>query len=124
MAVTTVSEFKLLIGGDWVESVSGEWTEVTNPATGQVVGRVPKGTAADVDRAVKSAREAFNDARWRGQWLPERVAVLNRLADLIEEHLEELVRLEVAQTGTAIKFRRDNDMPFAPDNLRQMATAA
>jgi betaine-aldehyde dehydrogenase len=57
-------------------------------------------------------------------WLPDRVAVLERLADLIEAHLPELVALEVAQTGTALKFRRDNDMPFAADNLRQMATAA
>ena len=55
--------------------------------------------------------------------MPERVAILNRLADLIEANMDELVALEVAQTGTAIKFRRDNDMPFAPDNLRFFATA-
>jgi betaine-aldehyde dehydrogenase len=52
------------------------------------------------------------------------VAILERLADLIEEHLDELVDLEVGQTGTAVKFRQDNDMPFAADNLRHMATAA
>ncbi len=124
MAVASVTELRMLIGGEWVESVSGQWTDVRSPATGQVVGRVPKGTAADVDRAVAAAREAFDDARWRGQWLPMRCAVINRLADLIERDLEELVALEVAQTGTAIKFRSSNDIPFAPDNLRQMAAAA
>ena len=76
-----------------------------------------------MDRAVKAAREAFADGRWRSLWIPERVAILNRLADLIEADMDELVALEVAQTGTAIKFRRDNDMPFAPDNLRFFATA-
>jgi betaine-aldehyde dehydrogenase len=123
MAVTTVTELRMFIDGEWVESSSGEWTDVRSPATGQVVGRVPTGTAADVDRAVRAARQAFADARWRGLWIPERTAILDRVADRIEAHLDELVRLEVAQTGTAIKFRRDNDMPFAPDNLRQMATA-
>ena len=123
MAIQTVTEFKMLIGGEWVESTSGQWIEVRSPATGAVVGRVPRGTAADVDRAVRAAREAFRDGRWRGKWIPERVAILNRLADLIDAHMDELVALEVAQTGTAVKFRRDNDMPFAPDNLRFFATA-
>jgi betaine-aldehyde dehydrogenase len=107
-----------------VEAAGGGWTEVRSPATGELAGRVPTGSAADVDRAVAAARAAFVDARWHGLWLPDRVAILERLADLIEEHLPELVALEVAQTGTALKFRRDNDMPFAADNLRQMATAA
>jgi betaine-aldehyde dehydrogenase len=123
MAVSTVTELRMFIGGEWVESESGQWQDVRSPASGEVVGRVPRGTAGDVDRAVRAAREAFADARWRGLWVPDRTAILNRMADLIEANLDELVRLEVAQTGTAIKFRRDNDMPFAPDNLRQMATA-
>jgi len=124
MAVASITELRMLIGGEWVESVSGQWTDVRSPATGRVVGRVPKGTAADVDRAVSAARAAFDDGRWRGQWLPMRCAVLNTLADLIERDLDELVALEVAQTGTAVKFRSSNDIPFAPDNLRQMAAAA
>jgi len=123
MAVSTVTEYQLLIGGEWVASSSGQVVEVRSPATGAVVGRVAKGTAEDVDRAVAAARAAFRDGRWRSLWIPERVAILNRLADLIEADMEALVALEVAQTGTAIKFRRDNDMPFAPDNLRFFATA-
>jgi betaine-aldehyde dehydrogenase len=123
MAVQIVADMKMVIGGKSVESGSGEWIEVRSPATERVIGRVPKGTAADVDRAVQAAREAFDDARWRGLWIPERVAILNKLADLLEANLHELVAMEVAQTGTAIKFRRDNDMPFAPDNLRFFASA-
>jgi betaine-aldehyde dehydrogenase len=124
MAVETITTFRMFIDGESAESSSGEWLDVRNPATGEVFARVPRATPADVDRAVGAARASFRDARWRGQWLPDRVAVLNKLADLIEAHLEELVRLEVLQTGTASKFRSDNDMPFAPDNLRQLAAAA
>ena len=123
MAVSTVTEYQQLIGGAWVASSSGQMVDVRSPASGKVVGRVARGTAEDVDRAVKAAREAFEDGRWRNLWIPERVAILNRLADLIEADMAGLVALEVAQTGTAIKFRRDNDMPFAPDNLRFFATA-
>ncbi len=123
MAVATVTEYQQLIGGEWVSSAGGQVAEVRSPATGSIVGTVAKGTAEDVDRAVRAAREAFADGRWRGLWIPERVAILNRLADLIEADMEHLVALEVAQTGTAVKFRRDNDMPFAPDNLRFFATA-
>lgn len=118
------AEFRMLIDGEWVEAEGGGWIEVRSPATGAVVGRVPRGGAADVDRAVAAARRAFADARWRGQWLPMRAAALNRLADLIEADVPNLVALEVAQTGTAVKFRANNDIPFAPDNLRQMAAAA
>ncbi len=87
------------------------------------VGRVPAGTEADVDRAVRAARIAFEDGRWSRRYLPERVAVLGRLADLIEEHADELARLETAQTGSAYKLRRDSDLPFTVDNLRVFAGA-
>ena len=119
-----VTDYRMLSDGAWVDAADGGWIEVRSPATGAVVGRVPRGSRADVDRAVDAARRSFADARWRGQWLPLRVAALNRLADLIEADLPNLVRLEVAQTGTAVKFRSNNDLPFAPDNLRQMAASA
>lgn len=124
MEPASARDWKMIVDGHEVEAAAGGWLEVRSPATGELAGRVPHGSAADVDSAVTAARAAFRDARWRGLWLPDRVAILERLADLIEENLDELVALEVAQTGTAIKFRRDNDMPFAADNLRQMASAA
>ncbi|HEV8053770.1 MAG TPA: gamma-aminobutyraldehyde dehydrogenase [Candidatus Limnocylindrales bacterium] len=123
MAVQTVTDFKMLIGGEWTEAAGGDWIEVRNPATGDVLGRVPAGTEADVDRAVRAAREAFDDGRWRSLWLPERVAILEKLADLIDEHTPEIADLETAQTGTAIKLRRDSDIPFSADNLRFFAGA-
>jgi betaine-aldehyde dehydrogenase len=123
MAIVTVTDRRMLIDGEWVESSGGAWIEVRNPATGGLAGRVPAGTTADVDRAVAAARRSFRDGRWRGMYGPERVAVLNRLADLIDAHAAELGAVETDQTGTAIKLRRDSDIPFAADNLRFFAGA-
>jgi len=123
MAVQTLTESGMLIGGEWVDSSSGEWIDVIAPATGEPVGRVPAGTEADVDRAVRAAREAFADGRWRNLWLPDRVAVLHKLADLIDEHTPDIAELETAQTGTAIKLRKESDIPFSADNLRFFAGA-
>jgi len=123
MAVQTRIESRMLIGGEWVASSSDEWIDVIDPATGRTVGRVPAGTEADVDRAVRAAREAFADGRWRSLWLPERAAILNKLADLIDQHTPEIAELETAQTGTAIKLRKESDIPFSADNLRFFAGA-
>jgi betaine-aldehyde dehydrogenase len=123
MAVQTLTQLQMFIDGQWVDSVSGEWIDVRNPATGDVVGRVPAGTEADVDRAVAAARAAFEDGRWRSMWMPDRVRILEKLADLIDAHADELAAIETAQTGTALKLRHDSDLPFSADNLRFMAGA-
>ncbi|MGZ6270355.1 MAG: aldehyde dehydrogenase family protein, partial [Candidatus Limnocylindrales bacterium] len=123
MAVELAQDLKMFIDGRSVESSSGRWIDVRDPASGELVGRVPDGTEADVDRAVAAARAAFKDGRWRGMWIPERVAILNKLADLIDEHTADLAELETRQTGTALKLRKDSDIPFAADNLRFFATA-
>lgn len=113
----------MLIDGKWVESSSGEWIDVRNPASGDLVARVPDSTAADVDLAVRAARASFRDGRWRRLWIPERVAALSRLADLMDANADALARTETMQTGTAYKLRRDSDLPFAADNMRFFATA-
>ena len=124
MAVDTRSapDVRMFIDGASVDSASGEWLEVRSPATGELVGRVPAGTPADVDRAVAAARSAFADGRWHRMLLGDRVAVLERLAVLIEDHADEIARVETLQTGTAHKLRRESDLAFASDNLRFYAT--
>ena len=123
MVAEAVRDFPMFIDGEPAEASSGAWLEVRSPATRAVVGRVPAGTEADVDRTVAAARAAFEDGRWSRRYLPERVAILDRLADLIEEHADELAALETAQTGSALKLRRDSDVPFTVDNLRFFAGA-
>jgi betaine-aldehyde dehydrogenase len=117
-----VTDFLMLIDGESVPSTSGRWIEVRSPATRELVGRVPEGTEADVDRAVAAARSAFKDGRWHRQTLGNRVAIMNRLADLLDRDADDLARLETLQTGTAYKLRRESDFAFAGDNLRFFAT--
>ncbi len=123
MAVEVGNDVRMWIGGRAVEADSGDWIEVRSPATGELVGRVPAGTAEDVDAAVAAARAAFASGAWSRALLSERSAVLLRLADLLERDGDELARLETLQTGSAYKLRRDSDLPFTIDNLRFFATA-
>jgi betaine-aldehyde dehydrogenase len=123
MAVEVATDYLMFIDGGPAASTSGEWLEVRSPATRELVGRVPAGTEADVDLAVAAARAGFADGRWHRMPMPERVAIMNRLADLIDEHADDLARLETLQTGTSYKLRRDSDFAFASDNLRFFATA-
>ncbi len=112
----------MFIDGRPVEASDGAWLEVRNPATAELVGRVPAGTVEDVDRAVAVARASFRDGRWRNLLMPARVSIMNRLGDLLDEHADELARLETLQTGTSYKLRRESDFAFASDNLRFFAT--
>ena len=123
MVTQAARDYPMFIDGASVEAAGGAWIEVRSPATGALVGRVPAGTGSDVDRAVAAARAAFRDGRWSRRYLPERAAILARLADLIEEHADELALLETLQTGSAYKLRRDSDLPFTVDNLRFFAGA-
>jgi betaine-aldehyde dehydrogenase len=124
MAISSALELRMFIDGASTEASGGGWLDVHSPATLELVGRVPAGTAADVDRAVAAARRAFRAGMWSRALLSERTAVLSRLADLIDAHADELATLEVAQTGSTYKLRRDSDLPFTVDNLRFFATAA
>ncbi|WP_067134975.1 aldehyde dehydrogenase family protein [Microtetraspora malaysiensis] len=86
-----------LIGGEWVPAIGGETIDVINPATGEVLGRVPRGTAADVDAAVRAAAAAF--PAWRDTNATARGALIQRWAQLIEQHEAELDRLESKEVG-------------------------
>ena len=124
MSTVASADLPMFIDGVPAEAVDGGWIEVYSPATGELTGRVPAGSAADVDRAVAVARRVFRGGVWSRALLSDRTAVLERFADLIEANADELATLEVAQTGSAYKLRRDSDLPFAIDNLRFFASAA
>ena len=88
MAVDVTNDLKMIIDGVAVGSTSGRWIEVRSPATGELVGRVPDGTEADVDRAVPVARASFNDGRWHRMGMPDRVTIMNRLGDLLDGQVD------------------------------------
>src|ERR1700732_1534798 len=89
-----VKDQPMLIGGKWVDSVSGKTFPTINPATGETICQVAEGDKADVDLAVKAARKAFEEGAWRKMNASDRGRLLNRFADLIEKNQEELAALE------------------------------
>ena len=119
MSVST--GYRNLIGGEWVEAAERGTMEVLNPATGEVIAEVPRGTAADVDRAVEAAQRAWKD--WRDATPQERSELLLKLADVIDENADELARLESQNVGKPLSYAVD-EMPACADNLRFFAGAA
>jgi phenylacetaldehyde dehydrogenase len=112
---------KMLINGKWVEALSGQTFATYNPATGEVLAHVAEGNHEDIDRAVKAARSAFETGRWFQLTPSERGRLIWKLADLLEENLEEFAELESLDNGKPLKIARAADVPLAVDLLRYMA---
>jgi aldehyde dehydrogenase (NAD+) len=107
-----VKDQPLLIGGKWLDSVSGKTFATTNPANGETICRVAEGDKADVDLAVKAARKAFEEGPWPRMNASERGRLLNKLADLIEENKEELAALESLDNGKPYRDSLAADLPL------------
>jgi aldehyde dehydrogenase (NAD+) len=107
-----VSATKLLINNQWVNSASGKTFPTINPSTGEVICDVAEADAADVDRAVAAARHAFERGPWRKTAAAERGRLLNKLADLIERHADELARLEALDNGKPYAVAAAADLPL------------
>lgn len=110
-----------LVGGEFVASVEGETMPVINPATGRSVAEVPRGTEADVDRAVRAARSAF--VGWRRITAKERADLLFALADRIDENADLLAMLESLNVGKPLGLSRE-EVSMGADLLRFFAGAA
>jgi betaine-aldehyde dehydrogenase/aminobutyraldehyde dehydrogenase len=119
--IVSVTQHKQFVGGEWVESSSGETMEVLNPATGEVIAEVPCSNADDVDRAVEAAKKAWSE--WQVKTPKDRMELLLKLADVIEEHADELARLESLNVGKPWWVAKD-EPPVMADNLRFFAGAA
>ena len=96
MATTVGTEYRMLIGGDWVESDGGAF-DVTNPATGETIATVPNATVEDVQRAVDAAAEAFTE--WKQTPAIERGRVLRRAADLLRADAERIGGIMTDEQG-------------------------
>jgi aldehyde dehydrogenase (NAD+) len=92
----------MLIAGDWCEAASGERFESFNPFTGKAWAEVPRAGPADIDRAVRAARTAFEDPGWRQLTATGRGRLLTRFGDLLAEHADELAELESLDNGKLI----------------------
>ncbi|MEM1393766.1 MAG: aldehyde dehydrogenase family protein [Cyanobacteria bacterium P01_H01_bin.150] len=94
-----IGQTKLLINNQWVESISGKRFETINPATGEVICDVSEADTADVDKAVEAAKNAFHNGEWRKISATRRGELLYKLADLIEQNIDDLARLETLDNG-------------------------
>jgi phenylacetaldehyde dehydrogenase len=116
------SAHKLLIDGEWVEAASGKTFPTINPATEETLAEVAHGEAEDIDRAVRAARRAFDDdSPWRRMNASDRGRLIWRIADLIEEHGDELAMLESLDNGKPYVIARAADVALAADLFRYMA---
>jgi acyl-CoA reductase-like NAD-dependent aldehyde dehydrogenase len=97
VAATT---FRNFIGGEWIDAQGGETFESVNPATGEVLGSFPRSSAADVDRAVAAAKDAYDG--WRLTPAPKRAEVLYRFANLLAEQKAELTELMSREMGKVL----------------------
>ncbi|WP_220815192.1 aldehyde dehydrogenase family protein [Pseudomonas paralcaligenes] len=114
-------QLKMLIGGQWLDAVSGATMSFRNPATGEILGEVPSAAAEDVDRAVQAARQAFDDSPWSRMRPRERQNLLWKLADLMERDAQLLAELECLNNGKSVQVARAMDVQLAIDFLRYMA---
>jgi aldehyde dehydrogenase (NAD+) len=116
-----VKDQPLLIGGKWLDSVSGKTFPTLNPATGETICQVAEGDKADIDLAVKAARKAFEDGPWHKMNASDRGRLLNRLADLIEQNKEELAALESLDNGKPYRDSMAADLPLTVKCYRYYA---
>jgi 1-pyrroline dehydrogenase len=119
---TAVKRREMFIGGEWVQGSGSEGQAIVNPATGETIAEVPKGTEADVDRAVKAARKAY--VEWFETTPRERSEMLLKLADAILADADELANIESANVGKPRALFLSEELWVCADNLRYFAGAA
>jgi acyl-CoA reductase-like NAD-dependent aldehyde dehydrogenase len=116
-----VETVPVLIGGERRLAASGDTIDAVNPATGELIARIPRCVGEDIDNAVQAAKDAF--PAWRATSAEERAALVLEFADAIERHAEQLAQLDVADNGSPIREMR-NDSAVAVGALRYFAGIA
>ena len=119
--MTSDKYIKNYINGALASAASGRYLDNTNPATGKIYAYLPDSDASDIQRAVEAAERAF--PIWSSCGLRKRFRVLMRIADIIEQNLEDFARAESTDTGKPLTMARTVDIPRAHSNLRFFATA-
>ncbi|EGL81958.1 Aldehyde Dehydrogenase [Caldalkalibacillus thermarum TA2.A1] len=107
--------YQMFIGGQFVDSESGATFNTYNPATGEVLAKVAKGSKKDVDLAVEAARKAFDHSRWPTMPVNKRSRLLNKIAQIMRKRFDELVELEVLNSGKALTAAQGQVMQAIED---------
>ena len=117
----TITETQCFIGGKWIDSASGKTFATIHPATEEVIAEVAEGDKEDVDLAVDAARQAFDSGPWRTMDARDRGRLMYKLADLMEEEIDNLAAIETLDNGKPISDARAADIPLAIDCIRYYA---
>jgi len=102
MPTANVPRHKLYINGEWSNSLSGRFFPVYDPSTEEVIAEVPEGNAADIDKAVRAARQAFDSGPWHSTTAQDRGRILFRLAECVRKEVDALAALETRNSGKPI----------------------
>lgn len=111
----------LYINGEYVASESDKTFDVKNPATEEVIAKVSEATEKDVDKAVRAAKEAFDNGEWTKMDAAERSHLMYKFADLLEEHREELAQLEALDNGKKYQQALEDDVDGTVQHFRYYA---
>ena len=112
------TEYKLLIGGEWVAAGDGTYP-IVNPATEEVVGHAPNASVADAEAAASAAADAF--PAWSRTTPAERAALITKAADLLDQRYQDLVPLVQAETGATLRVTKQMQVPMAAVRFRRYA---
>ncbi|MGW6887711.1 aldehyde dehydrogenase family protein [Streptomyces chartreusis] len=124
MTTFEIEPGRLFIGGRWREAVDGARTEVVDPSRGTVLTTAADAGAADVDAAVRAARDAFDDGAWSGLSGRERGRILHRVAELIRENADRIAELESHDVGKPITLAHAVDVTNAVNDYEHFAALA
>src|SRR5437588_1744430 len=113
---------KMLIGGEWFEATGQQEIAIESPASRAVIANVPRGSAVDVDRAVKAATNAFG--QWRAMAPRERGRILTAIGADLEDNRETIARTIAAETGNAIRTQSRPEANTAADVFRYFGGVA
>jgi aldehyde dehydrogenase (NAD+) len=116
-----ISATQLLINNRWVPSESGKTFGTINPSTGEEICQIAEADSADVEKAVKAARAAFERGAWRKMPASQRGLLLHRLADLIEQNADELATLESLDNGKPFAIAKAVDVAATVGCFRYFA---
>src|SRR6059058_1188093 len=95
---------RLFIGGDWVEPAGAGTIDVISPHSEELVGQVPEGTDADIDRAVAAARDAFDNGEWSRMQPAERASIVQKFADVYAAQMMDMAAIITEEMGSPISF--------------------
>jgi betaine-aldehyde dehydrogenase len=115
--------YLMYVGGEWIAASDGGTRDLINPANGEIIAKVPEGTALDADRAIRAAHKAFYEGPWGDSLAQDRAKLLFRLAERVDEHADELSRIETLNNGKPLR-ETQYDMADAANCFRYYAGLA